>query len=146
MTRRARQLLAGLFAVGLLFLAGCTGPGSPVSDSPTAEAPPSESPTTTGATATPTRPPDLDRRLYDLVTAENRTAYAAQHDLAYENGSVQVVIELAEGRSLPSDYEVAVEVRDDGRVQGAVAVDDLIGLARHENVTAVRPPSRPQPT
>lgn len=80
------------------------------------------------------------------MTAENRTAYADRNGLAYEDGSVRVVIDLASGRSLPSGYDVTVEVRSGTLVQGSVAVDDLVGLARHENVTAVRPPSRPQPT
>ncbi|MFA1611560.1 hypothetical protein [Halobellus rubicundus] len=147
MTCRARDPLPPLLAVGLVLLAGCTGWGSPISDpTATTRASPTQSPTATTAAATPSRPPDLDRRLYDLATAENRTAYADPHGLVYEDGSVQAVIELAGGRALPDGYGVTVELRRDGLVQGFVAVDDLVGLARHENVTAVRPPSRPQPT
>lgn len=145
---RSRAVHPRLLAIGVILLAGCTGWGSPIAESPTtAQASPSQSPTPSSpATTTPSRPPALDQSLYGLVTAENRTAYADQQSLVYENGSVQVVIKVASGRSLPTDLAVDVELRSGSRIQGSVAVDDLIGLARHENVTTVKPPTRPQAT
>ena len=127
--------------VFLIVFAGCAG------SSQTAETPALEHTRTGTATTTqPSHPPNLDQRLYGVVTADNRSDYASKAGLAYDNGSVRVVVELTPGASLPEGYDVRVELRQGQLVQGYVAVDQLVGLSRHENVSAVRPPKEPQPT
>ncbi|MFB6093138.1 MAG: hypothetical protein ABEK02_09025 [Haloquadratum sp.] len=72
--------------------------------------------------------------------ADNRTAYARQHDLDYRNGTVAVVVHLAPGARLPSGYDVSVLNTDGNRVLARVPVSSLVPLAREANVTAVTPP------
>jgi len=100
---------------------------------------------TNTATPTPSNHPDLDSRLYGLVVADDRSDYADREGLIYENNSVQVVIELEPGASLPTRGDIVVELRHDNLVQGFVSVEALIPLARDNNVSAVRPPTEPQP-
>ncbi|RLM57246.1 hypothetical protein DVK02_05550 [Halobellus sp. Atlit-31R] len=126
----------------LVVLTGCTG--SPQSAG--TSTPESTQVATPTQTHSPARPASLDQRLYGLATAEDPAAYASETGLTYHDGSVEVVIELTASASLPESYDVRVELRQGRLVQGYVAVDDLVSLARHENVSVVRPPKEPQPT
>ena len=130
-----------VIVVFLVVFAGCSG-------SPQTAATPTPEPTRTGTATTtqPSHPPNLDQRLYGLVTADDRSEYASKAGLTYDNGSVQIVVELTAGASLPEGYDVRVELQQGQLVQGYVAVDQLVGLSRHENVSAVRLPKEPQPT
>lgn len=80
-----------------------------------------------------------------LITAENRTAYAAEHELEYETGAVVVEI-ILEGEESPTEYITTVDRQNDRLVLGTVAVEDLRPLANDSRVRAVRRPSQPRPT
>lgn len=155
---------AMIVVVSLILVAGCAGAVSPTknSTSTTPETSPTPVPQTPVAsstttptitpstvdtdTPTPAQPPALDPQLYQLVIADNRSDYAEQQGLTYRNGSVQAVIELETGASLPERFAVDVELRHDRLIQGYVPVESLVPLAKHGNVSAVRPPNKPQPT
>ncbi|SFR67549.1 hypothetical protein SAMN04488124_3375 [Halogeometricum limi] len=85
----------------------------------------------------------LGDRLSGLVAADDRSTFADAEELAYAEGRVRVVVELAAGANLPSSPPLDVEARHDPFVQAFVAVDDLPALARAESVRAVRPPQSP---
>ncbi len=148
-----------LVAVALaVVLAGCIGAapsveapapagGATPTATPLAE-PTSTHPTMTDApdrTPVPDKHPSLDSGLVGLVNADNRTAYANTRGLELRDGRVQVVVELVDGRDFPDGFDLTVEVRAGGRVQALVAVDDLVALAEHGNVSFVQPPSRAVP-
>jgi len=79
-----------------------------------------------------------------LISAENRTAYAAEHDLQYSDGVVSVEI-ILEGDERPTKYIAEVDGQYDELVRGTVAVEDLRPLADDSRVRAVRRPAQPQP-
>lgn len=92
------------------------------------------------------KPPEaLDSRLYGLVTAENRSAYASDHDLRFENGSVLAVVELRPNRTLPAGFVMRVRARSGNLVQAEVPVCGLVPISEHRNVSFVRPPVEPEP-
>jgi hypothetical protein len=96
--------------------------------------------TTGGGEATALYPP-----LPGLITAENRTTYAAEHDLEYEAGTVDVEI-ILDGEERPNEYLETVERQYDELVLATVDVDDLRSLANDPRVRAVRRPAQPRPT
>lgn len=118
-----------------------TGTDSPTrgTDAPMTDSDP------TDRTPSPEKHPSLASALVGLVDAGDRAAYAERHGLELRNGSVGAVVELVDGRDLPAGFDVAVEVRAGGDVQALVAVEDLVALAEHGNVSFVRPPDRPVP-
>lgn len=91
------------------------------------------------------QPAALESRLYGLVTAENRTAYADSRRLDLRNGSVRVVVELRDGAELPASFDLTVESRYERLVQVFAPVDGLVPLADHGNVSYVRTPREAQP-
>lgn len=95
------------------------------------------------ATDVPDQPPALESVLYGLVTAENRTAYAADRDLTLRDDKVRVVIELHSGTEVPPAFDVTVETRYENLVQAFVPVCELVPLSEHENVSFVRSPQQP---
>lgn len=134
-------------ALAALVVAGCAGAGSGPGPQTTTVTTATATTTTTRtntATATTTHP-GLEARLAGLLAAENRTAYAEGHGIDLRDGRVDVVVELAPGRSLPADAPVAVTARHDELVQGRVPVGALESLAAHGNVSRVRAPDRPVP-
>lgn len=167
--RRSTGSRLAVSLLGAVLLAGCVSPGSPSSTTSapsTSTAPTVESRTATtdipdgtttdtlGSNATLThgsnvtigegdQPAALESRLYGLVTAENRTAYAAARGLDLRNGSVLVVVELRPGRELPASFDVTVRSRYENLVQAFVPVGDLVPIAEHGNVSFVRTPHEP---
>lgn len=151
----------------LVVLAGCVSPGTPDGASPAAPEPPTPTDApgrsatatpnaTPGANATLTHAPDatpgkgdqpdaLESRLYGLVVAENRSAYAAARDLRLRNGSVHVVVELHEGKPLPREFDLDVRTTYENLVRAFVPVDDLVPVAEHGNVSFVRTPREAAP-
>lgn len=153
--------------VSLLVVSGCLAPGGfsggvertateTVADAPT-NGPPSasepttatddgEEPTHANESVSPgdkeSQPDALESSLYGLVAAENRTAYAETWDLTFRNGSVEVVVELRDGRQLPDEFDGSVQSRYENLVQATVSVDELVALSEHENVSFVRSPRR----
>lgn len=83
--------------------------------------------------------------LPDLVEADDRAAFASNHDLDYQNGTVHVEIELVPDGERPDRYLAEVTSEYSNVVVAYVAVDDLVALAQDENVHFVRTPSDPQP-
>lgn len=134
----------------VLLLAGCTSSGLSTSGSPTpttdvvTDGGPSQEPSETH-TDVPAQPPELESVLYGLVTADNRTAYAANRDLTLREGRVEVTFELQPGTEIPPAFDLTVETRHEELVQAFVPVSELIPLAEHENVKFVRAPRRPVP-
>lgn len=126
-----------LLLVALVVLAGCGG--EPVPERTEQPAATEQSPTTTLSQ----KYPSLDSRLVGLVDAENRTRYADEHDLRVGNGSVLVVVELRENRSLPTSFDLDVDARHDRLVQVWTPIDRLVALAEHDDVSFVRPPREP---
>lgn len=128
-----RQWLRNLVWVVLLVVSGCLGAPTRQADTPT--------PTVTdGGETSPTKHPSLESVLVRLIAAENRRAFAEDHDLRLRNGQVLVVIELVEGGSIPDELEVDVTASHDELVQAYVAIDELSTLAGHQNVSFVRTP------
>lgn len=133
-----RPLLATVAVLLLVVGAGCATIPGPTGTTASTTTPPSATTTTT------TNMPDaLDSRLAGLYSAENRTEYADTHGLEYDDGQVEVVVELASGADLPDGYDVTVTARHDELVQAWVDVDDLPGIASDEDVGFVRPPHTP---
>ncbi|MFC4448599.1 hypothetical protein [Halorussus aquaticus] len=154
-TRRERGdrswRLTSIVAALLLLTAGCTaGPSAtststapPTADSATATSTaPDGPPTDDGENATK-RHPSLDSRLVRLLNATDRSAYAARNGLTFRNGSVLVIVELRQNRTLPAGFTEDVRTRHGRLVQASVPASTLRSLADHANVSYVRPPRQP---
>lgn len=158
--------LGALSLLGVVLLAGCLSPTGGVRDAATGPTAAGGSATgddrTTVAsgtsepcrrsTATETqnasrrsadRPEALESRLYGLVTAENRTAYAADRELSLRDGRVLVEIGLRDGAALPAGIDLEETARHDDLVEGYVPVCQLVPLADAEGITYVQSPRRP---
>lgn len=83
--------------------------------------------------------------LPDLVEAEDREAFASTHDVDYQEGVVHVEIELAPDGEKPDQYLGEVTSEYANILVAYVAVDDLVALARDDNVHLVRTKEDPQP-
>ncbi|NEU58432.1 hypothetical protein [Halorussus sp. MSC15.2] len=110
--------------------------------SATATTTPDGPPTDDGENATK-KHPSLDSRLVRLLNATNRSAYAARNGLTFGNGSVLVVVELRQNRTLPAGFAADVRTRHGRLVQASVPASTLRSLAEHTNVSYVRPPRQP---
>lgn len=128
-----RHRMRNLVCVALLVVSGCLGV-------PTRQAATPSPTATDGGEAPPTKHPSLESVLVRLIAAENRTAFAEEHDLRLRDGQVLVVIELVEGESLPDGFNVDVTTRHEEIVQAYVAIDELSAVAEHRNVSFVRTP------
>ena len=138
-TRRA------VVAVGLaLLLAGCAGgatTGADTTTTPTETT--TDTPTMTPEDSGPTiddlpEPSPLANTLVDLVAAEDRATFAADHDIPFEDGLVHVQLELVDGGAVPRDLVSEVTMEQSGTVNVRVAPDGLVELALHEDVRIVR--------
>lgn len=135
----------------VLALSGClTGAGArgATSDSPGDTATTDARTTVDDAeqVGSPLLDPDvLDSALRGFLAADNRTAYADRHGLTFEGGRVQVVVELRPRTSVPTEYDIVTELHSDDEVLARVSASGLADLSRHENVTAIRIPERPEP-
>lgn len=93
---------------------------------------------------------DLDSSLEDLISADDRTAFAASHGLDTQNQTVRVIIEIDSDSSLPSEYDIRriSSFTSDRRtlIDAYVRIDDLAPLAETTAVERVRPPERANPT
>lgn len=86
------------------------------------------------------RPTSIDSTLYGLTTTANRTAYADRNGYRLRDGTVEVSVRLAPNASMPDDPVIQDAGAYGDRVVGYVAVDDLVALARHRNVSYVETP------
>lgn len=80
-----------------------------------------------------------------LISAKNRTSYASNHSLQYENGNVVVEVILT-GREQPTEYLESIEQQQGSLLRGGVAVKNLQSLADDPRVKAVRQPAQPKAT
>lgn len=126
-----------IFFVGLLLAGtGClTSP--PDADTSTAPTPTTNTPMETPSYDKP--PSGLDTTLYELVQADNRTAFAATHQLSLHDQTVMVEIRLRENRSIPDSPALTVTDRYDRVIEARVNVDGLISLANDESIAQIRP-------
>jgi len=134
-------------------LASLLLPGAPdvVQELPSEPAPTTDDKRTADEPASATEPnAKLQRRLAELAHADNPEAYASRHDLTYENGKVQVVVELGDQADKATfNWAVGaldgqVETSYETRVQVRVPRSALMKLAQHPHVTFIRAPVRPQ--
>jgi hypothetical protein len=136
--------------IALVALAGCLT--TPATDPTETESP------ERGATETTSEvPAALDSQLAGLVTADNRSAYAAATGLEYEretgsagtaatdsaDGRVRVVLVLAANATVPEGDNLTVVASANGLVEATVHVGDLYSLARAGGIRVVRPPRTP---
>jgi hypothetical protein len=103
-----------------------------------------------GAPATDTggRPvtcPRLDSRLYQLSQATDPELFAKNSGFELRATRARVVIELREGASIPTGYDVVIDGRFGRLVDAWVSIAQLCSLAQQTDVTSVRPPDRLQP-
>lgn len=134
MIRLGTLTVCVLVAIGLT---GCVG--TPPTDGPETN-PPSE-----GIPERTESPPnELESTLVELTNATDRATFAQDHNLVYENGSVEVVIRVADGATLPDMDAIDIKIRSGPQVQAFVKVDSLDTVASHSNVSAVRTPARPR--
>ena len=137
--------------VGQLAVAAAVLPAGCVNTAPANETQVNDNMTTTNQTMDETNRTESDgaKALYPplpgLITAENRTAYVAEHNLEYEAGAVDVEI-ILEGEERPAEYLENVVRQYDELVLATVAVENLRPLANDSRVRAVRQPSQPRPT
>lgn len=113
--------------IALVALAGCLT--TPATDPTETESP------ERGATETTSEvPAALDSQLAGLVTADNRSAYAAATGLEYERGTGSAGTAATDS----ADGRVRVVL-----VEATVHVGDLYSLARAGGIRVVRPPRTP---
>lgn len=113
--------------IALVALAGCLT--TPATDPTETESP------ERGATETTSEvPAALDSQLAGLVTADNRSAYAAATGLEYECGTGSAGTAATDS----ADGRVRVVL-----VEATVHVGDLYSLARAGGIRVVRPPRTP---
>ncbi len=94
----------------------------------------------------PTHCPKLDSALYELMAAADRSAYARQHALQYEDGAVRVTLELASDQAvLPSSHRITIEERLERLVRALVPVDNLCELSNDPSVRMIRVPTPVEP-
>lgn len=86
----------------------------------------------------------IQRTLFELTTSRDPASYAKEHDLDYY-AMARVVIELAEGSSLPQGYLIEVERQAERSVQALVPLDQLLELSKRPEVQYIRAPVKPKP-
>ena len=92
----------------------------------------------------------LQNRLAELARADDPEAYARRHDLTYEDGLVQVVVEIGDQADMAAfnwaveALEGRVETSYETRVQVRVPRTALMTLAGHPHVEFIRAPVRPR--
>jgi hypothetical protein len=116
----------------LLALAGCLG-GVPADDLQGTETPATRN---TTVEMNDSRA-GLGPTLAEYVCSDNRTRFAAEHDIRLNEQRIVVGVKMTEGRTFPDGFD-AVEVRRSARLtRVSVAPESLESLARHENVSYV---------
>jgi hypothetical protein len=116
-------------------LAGCTNTGQSTTAEETTS--PSDTETTDELSH-----PDLAPVLTPVIAAEDPARYARERGYNVDNGAIEVVVEVREGTELPGDIVVSVVSEYENHYGAFVRFDDLLPLAKHENVTSVRPPEK----
>lgn len=90
--------------------------------------------------------PNVSSVLRQLVSADDREAFASAHGIDLRNGRVVVVVELDGRSTVPDGYDVTVEqtatVGGETFVQAWVPVDDVVPLSDEPGVAYVRLPDR----
>lgn len=86
-------------------------------------------------------PSPLAKPLPGLVVADDREAYANEHDFDYRDGAVKVEIELEPDGKAPEEYLVEVLSEYGRTIIAFVLVDDLVDLATDKDVRIVKPPT-----
>lgn len=81
--------------------------------------------------------PKLDLVLFQLTQATDPARFATEHHLNYTQGRVEVSIEL-QGDALPSGYHLEIISQSKDRVAAWVLLQELLLLAKEQNVRAVR--------
>ena len=113
--------------------AGCNQTGHPVSSEPKPSVSPGDYPKLKGS-------------LFQLTQAEDPAEFAAQHELSFAQGRVQVTVELQSGQTaLPSGYNFEITSQFQNRFDVLVPVSELLRLAQEPQVRSIRPPLKPVP-
>lgn len=92
--------------------------------------------------APPTDTP-IDSALYGLVVAENWFSEATKLGLTLVGLRVEVVAELGPGGSVPAAFSVYVVQQAEETLKLLMPIEQLVALARAEEIAYVRPPHRP---
>lgn len=94
--------------------------------------------------------PKLAAALFELAAAKEPDQYAERTGLTFNDGLVQVVIEVR-GPEWVEDLKWAVEalggrseISHEASIQASVPIDALLKLAKHPRITYIRPPVRPR--
>lgn len=89
--------------------------------------------------------PNLESQLFQLATDKDPEKFAYTHNLKYQDGMVQVEIELKPGEALPSGYTIEVEAQYENLVQARVALKELLELSNAPQIKSIRAPMEVQP-
>jgi len=90
--------------------------------------------------------PNLDSRLWGLVTAQQPEEFAKKHLLKYREGKVQVEVELAsEERVSAVRWGIetlggVIEGSFERLIQASVPVSALLRLSKHPDIRSIRAP------
>lgn len=119
----------------VLSSAGCNPPSRPVSSEPTQK-----------PSVSPGDYPKLASVLFQLTQADDPEEFSTQHDLAYQQGRVQVMLELQSGQNtLPTGYNLEVTSQYQNRFDVLVPVAELLRLAKELQIRSIRLPLKPYP-
>jgi len=95
--------------------------------------------------------PKLQSQLFELATAKDPESYAKRHGLNYEDGTVQVEIEVQDPNWV-EDLRWAidalggwVETSYESLIQARLPLRALLKLAKHPRVLLIRAPVKPSP-
>lgn len=85
----------------------------------------------------------LEPPLSEVADASDPAAVAEEHDLAYEDGAVEVQLRLEADGDVPEFEGVTIEAASGQTVYATVDVSSLRTLAESDDVRTVRPPTEP---
>jgi hypothetical protein len=86
--------------------------------------------------------PKLESILSQLISSDNPQAFAMTQNLYMKNGSIRVVVELADKTTLLPNYTIE-ETRFGNNVQIMVPIKKLEALSKEPGVIFIRTPSKP---
>ena len=89
--------------------------------------------------------PNLESQLFQLATDKDPEKFAYTHNLKYQDGTVQVEIELKPGEALPNGYTIQVEAQYENLIQARVSVKELLKLSKEPQIKFIRAPMEVQP-
>ena len=139
------QVLGLLVAVCLVLAVPRLARASGESDAGSFGPPPQIDPAMFGKRAASACVSNVDSQLTQLIQSSDPAAYASSTGMTFVDGMVRVIIQMADGSTLPPDPAVQVEAQYANYIQSLIAPSEICRIAAQpgvESVTVAIPPAQ----